>query len=146
MSLLPQCKFIPRVLSYQKRAIQQSTRTKTALQTPTETQKHGFDATLKIPEFGRKHVSHKPVRSNQVFSYFMVGTLGVISAAGAKATLHGIYSRQYRSGIMLIEKTSWSTCPPRRMYWPRRRSKLDLEQFQRERMQVAQHAIDSGTS
>ncbi|OJJ84483.1 uncharacterized protein ASPGLDRAFT_148339 [Aspergillus glaucus CBS 516.65] len=103
MSLLPQCKLIPRVLSYQKRSIQHSTRTKTASQTPTETQKHRFDATLKIPEFGRKYASHKPVRSNLVFSYFMVGTLGLISAAGAKATLHDFLVNMSASADVLAQ-------------------------------------------
>ncbi|BCR87422.1 hsp70 nucleotide exchange factor fes1 [Aspergillus chevalieri] len=103
MSLLPRCKFIPRMLSYQKRAIQHSPRTKTAWQTPTETQKHGFDATLKIPEFGRKYASQKSVRSNQVFSYFMVGTLGVISAVGAKATLHDFLVNMSASADVLAQ-------------------------------------------
>lgn len=47
-----------------------------------------YQSTLKIPSFG-KYASNKPPRSNQVFSYFMAGALGLGSAVGAKATVHG---------------------------------------------------------
>ncbi|KAL2703966.1 hypothetical protein AAEP93_005037 [Penicillium crustosum] len=43
-------------------------------------------STLKIPNFS-KYKSNKSPRSNQVFSYFMAGSLGLASAVGAKATV-----------------------------------------------------------
>lgn len=46
------------------------------------------DSTLKIPDFS-KYSNKKSPRSNQVFSYFMAGTMGLASAVGAKATVQG---------------------------------------------------------
>ena len=48
----------------------------------------GRGSTVKIPNFG-KYKSSKSPRSNQVFSYFMAGTMGLASAVGAKATVQG---------------------------------------------------------
>jgi len=42
--------------------------------------------TTKIPDFS-KYKSSTSTRGNQVFSYFMVGTMGALTAAGAKATV-----------------------------------------------------------
>ncbi|KAI5846029.1 ubiquinol-cytochrome c reductase [Tricharina praecox] len=42
--------------------------------------------TTKIPDFS-KYRSSTGTRGNQVFGYFMVGTMGALSAAGAKATV-----------------------------------------------------------
>lgn len=44
--------------------------------------------TTKIPNFG-KYMAKGGETSNKVFSYFMVGTLGLLTAAGAKATVQG---------------------------------------------------------
>ena len=44
--------------------------------------------TTKIPDFS-KYRSSTSTRGNQVFGYFMVGTMGALSAAGAKATVQG---------------------------------------------------------
>jgi ubiquinol-cytochrome c reductase iron-sulfur subunit len=44
--------------------------------------------TLKVPDFS-KYSSKKAPRSNQVFSYFVAGTMGLASAVGAKATVQG---------------------------------------------------------
>ncbi|KAL2164914.1 hypothetical protein VTH06DRAFT_210 [Thermothelomyces fergusii] len=41
----------------------------------------------KVPDFS-KYMSKGSSSSNALFSYFMVGTLGAISAAGAKSTIH----------------------------------------------------------
>lgn len=71
----------------QQRLISHVTRTKTASQTPTRTQKGGSNSTLGIPEWGH-YASRKP-QQNQVFSYFMAGTLGMLTAVGAKATVQG---------------------------------------------------------
>lgn len=46
------------------------------------------ESTYKIPDFS-KYSSKKSPRSNQVFSYFMAGTMGLASAVGAKATVQG---------------------------------------------------------
>jgi ubiquinol-cytochrome c reductase iron-sulfur subunit len=40
----------------------------------------------KVPDFG-KYVSSTSVNTNLVFSYFMVGTMGALTAAGAKSTV-----------------------------------------------------------
>ena len=42
----------------------------------------------KVPSFG-KYMSKKGETSNKTFSYFMVGAMGLLSAAGAKATVQG---------------------------------------------------------
>lgn len=42
----------------------------------------------KVPSFG-KYVSKGSGSKNQLFSYFMVGTMGAITAAGAKSTIQG---------------------------------------------------------
>lgn len=44
--------------------------------------------TTKIPDFSKYRASDN-VRGNQLFSYFMVGTMGALSAAGAKAVVQG---------------------------------------------------------
>lgn len=42
----------------------------------------------KIPDFS-KYISKGSETSNKLFSYFMVGTMGAITAAGAKSTVQG---------------------------------------------------------
>lgn len=44
--------------------------------------------TTKIPSF-EKYMSKKPEASNKTFQYFMVGGMGLLAAAGAKATVQG---------------------------------------------------------
>jgi ubiquinol-cytochrome c reductase iron-sulfur subunit len=44
--------------------------------------------TTKIPSF-KKYMSKNAETSNRVFQYFMVGTMGLLTAAGAKATVQG---------------------------------------------------------
>lgn len=52
--------------------------------------------TTKIPSFA-KYMSKKPESSNKVFQYFMVGSMGLLTAAGAKATVQGAsYSTIHR--------------------------------------------------
>lgn len=46
----------------------------------------GQTNTTKIPDFSKYRASSSP-NSNLVFQYFMVGTMGAITAAGAKATV-----------------------------------------------------------
>jgi ubiquinol-cytochrome c reductase iron-sulfur subunit len=46
----------------------------------------GGDKGNKIPDFG-KYVSGRSEGTNKLFSYFMVGTMGALTAAGAKSTV-----------------------------------------------------------
>lgn len=46
--------------------------------------------TTKIPSFA-DYMSKKPETSNKVFQYFMVGSMGLLTAAGAKATVQGAF-------------------------------------------------------
>ena len=48
-------------------------------------------STLNVPNFS-KYQSKSSPRSNQVFSYFMAGTMGLATAVGAKATVQGRFS------------------------------------------------------
>jgi len=48
----------------------------------------GESKSSKIPDFS-KYMSKGSGGTNALFSYFMVGTLGAISAAGAKSTIQG---------------------------------------------------------
>jgi hypothetical protein len=48
----------------------------------------GESTATKIPDFSH-YRSKNAGSTNQLFSYFMVGTLGAISAAGAKSTIQG---------------------------------------------------------
>jgi ubiquinol-cytochrome c reductase iron-sulfur subunit len=45
--------------------------------------------TNKIPSFA-KYKAKSPEVSNRVFQYFMVGSMGLLTAAGAKATVQGM--------------------------------------------------------
>ena len=54
-------------------------------------------STSKIPDFSKYSPKGHP-RSNQVFSYFMAGSLGLASAVGAKATVQG----------MVCVRSSWN--------------------------------------
>ena len=61
------------------------------------------DSTYKIPDFS-KYQSKKSPRSNQVFSYFMAGTMGLASAVGAKATVQGRFDTILRIPASRISK------------------------------------------
>lgn len=56
-------------------------------------QSEGFEATRNIPGFG-KPPSITP-RANQVYSYFMVGAMGLGTAVATKALVHGICSNGF---------------------------------------------------
>jgi ubiquinol-cytochrome c reductase iron-sulfur subunit len=47
----------------------------------------GSRETTKVPDFSKYRSSN--TKGNQLFGYFMVGTMGALSAAGAKATVQG---------------------------------------------------------
>lgn len=61
----------------------------------------GTSDSSKIPDFS-KYMSKGSGSKNQLYGYFMVGTLGAISAAGAKSTIQG-ESLGWRGG----ENGSW---------------------------------------
>jgi hypothetical protein len=48
------------------------------------------DAGSKIPDFSH-YRSKQGTNTNLLFQYFMVGTMGAITAAGAKATVQGMF-------------------------------------------------------
>jgi hypothetical protein len=50
----------------------------------------GGDAASKIPDFSHYRSKHGS-NSNLVFQYFMVGAMGALTAAGAKATVQGMW-------------------------------------------------------
>jgi len=53
-------------------------------------------STTKIPNF-KPYMSGSSETSNRVFQYFMVGTMGLLAAAGAKATVQGMDTQDPRS-------------------------------------------------
>jgi ubiquinol-cytochrome c reductase iron-sulfur subunit len=58
------------------------------------------DAGSKIPDFSH-YRSKQGSNSNLVFQYFMVGTMGALTAMGAKATVQGTYHLEWKeSGEM----------------------------------------------
>ena len=52
----------------------------------------GNEKSSKIPDFGN-YRSKSGTNTNLVFQYFMVGTMGALTAAGAKATVQGEFGR-----------------------------------------------------
>ncbi|BCR88497.1 ubiquinol--cytochrome-c reductase catalytic subunit RIP1 [Aspergillus chevalieri] len=60
------------------------------------------ESTYKIPDFS-KYQSKKSPRSNQVFSYFMAGTMGLASAVGAKATVQDFLVNMSASADVLAQ-------------------------------------------
>ncbi|KAJ5719208.1 hypothetical protein N7493_007663, partial [Penicillium malachiteum] len=59
-------------------------------------------STVKIPNFS-KYKSNSSPRSNQVFSYFMAGTMGLASAVGAKATVQDFLVNMSASADVLAQ-------------------------------------------
>lgn len=84
---------LPRTL-----AVTQQRRARTSEAAPTSSFDSPFggshggasSASAKMPSFG-KYASNRKGHSNQVFSYFMAGGMGLISAVGAKATVQGTF-------------------------------------------------------
>ncbi|MCJ1357041.1 MAG: hsp70 nucleotide exchange factor fes1 [Icmadophila ericetorum] len=56
----------------------------------------------KIPDF-KKYMSKKGESSNKVFQYFMVGTMGALAAAGAKATVQDFLVNMSASADVLAQ-------------------------------------------
>jgi ubiquinol-cytochrome c reductase iron-sulfur subunit len=61
----------------------------------------GEPKTTKVPDFS-KYMAKRGGSANAVFSYFMVGTLGAISAAGAKSTIQRELLWRYLGGLALF--------------------------------------------
>jgi hypothetical protein len=59
----------------------------------------GGDAASKIPDFSH-YRSKQGSNSNLVFQYFMVGAMGALTAAGAKATVQGMWDTLYSDMAM----------------------------------------------
>ena len=53
--------------------------------------------TTNIPSF-KNYMSKKGETSNKTFQYFMVGSMGLLAAAGAKATVQGEWHRDRGGG------------------------------------------------
>lgn len=65
--------------------------------------------TTKIPSFAN-YMSKRGETSNRTFQYFMVGGMGLLTAAGAKATVQGMYSwvREEEGNVpWLSERGGW---------------------------------------
>lgn len=61
--------------------------------------------TTKIPSFAN-YMSKKGETSNKTFQYFMVGGMGLLAAAGAKATVQGRLCVRCQKGHLILE-TGW---------------------------------------
>ncbi|KAK9458804.1 Rieske [2Fe-2S] iron-sulfur domain-containing protein [Lipomyces oligophaga] len=59
------------------------------------------DNTYKVPDFGHYLKKNKGDDSSRVYSYFMIGSLGLLSAAGAKATVTDFLSNMSASADVL---------------------------------------------
>lgn len=133
----------------QKRLATSSTSQTSSFASPFETASSRSPDTNRIPNFG-PYMSKSSETTNRVFQYFVVGTMGLLTAAGAKATVQGkrhqerrACKERMRSGgdfssaqitDMLHVQTSWSTCQHRQMYWPWPRSRSTSLPSQRARM------------
>ena len=58
--------------------------------------------TTKIPSFGN-YMSKRGETSNKTFQYFMVGSMGLLAAAGAKATVQGEWGSTDWMGLGTIK-------------------------------------------
>ncbi|KAF7512141.1 hypothetical protein GJ744_002303 [Endocarpon pusillum] len=61
-----------------------------------------YSPTTKIPSFG-KYMSKNSETSNRVFQYFMVGSMGLLAAAGAKATVQDFLVNMSASADVLAQ-------------------------------------------
>ena len=97
-------------------------------------------STSKIPDFS-KYSSKGHPRSNQVFSYFMAGSLGLASAVGAKATVQGMVCVRSSWNFLMADwrrqiQIFWWTCPPLPMFWRRPRWRWALGRSPKAKMHV----------
>lgn len=61
----------------------------TSFDSPFGSSQHAASPSTKVPSF-KAYMSKSSENTNRVFQYFMVGTMGLLSAAGAKATVQGM--------------------------------------------------------
>lgn len=86
----------------------------------------------KIPSF-KAYMSRNSETTNRVFQYFMVGTMGMLAAAGAKATVQGMeethisifgseccrnITQNFATDLSGSFQIFSSICPPQPMCWP----------------------------
>lgn len=69
-------------------AVRRSDSSSSSFESPFKSPFRGETKGSTIPDFGH-YMSKRPASTNQLFSYFMVGTMGAITAAGAKSTVQG---------------------------------------------------------
>lgn len=66
----------------------------------------GEPQTTRVPDFS-KYMARNSASSNKVFSYFMVGTMGAITAAGAKSTITGESPSKSCTGLFSPGEKTW---------------------------------------
>jgi hypothetical protein len=93
-----------------------------------------WGATTRIPDFG-KYRSKGSEEGNRTFQYVMVGTMGALTAMGAKATVVGELDapRVLCCGGAYRRQTFSRTWRLRRTCWPWRRSRSTSLPSRRER-------------
>ncbi|KAF7555427.1 hypothetical protein G7046_g6555 [Stylonectria norvegica] len=79
----PRRAFALRAAALSTTAMRPDSATASAYSSPFKGQSKGAD----IPDFGKYVSANKGENKNKLFSYFMVGALGAVSAAGAKSTV-----------------------------------------------------------
>ncbi|KAI5303803.1 hypothetical protein KEM56_007168 [Ascosphaera pollenicola] len=80
----------------------QQSRSNASFTSPFTPKESGQPSTLKIPSF-KKYASKKSELSNKTFSYFMAGATGLITAAGAKATVNDFLVNMSASADVLAQ-------------------------------------------
>ncbi|EXJ78622.1 ubiquinol-cytochrome c reductase iron-sulfur subunit [Capronia coronata CBS 617.96] len=95
---------IPTTTSSQQRRLQsdQIASKGSSYQSPFTTTKAKKYDTTKIPSF-KHYQARTPAVTNRVFQYFMVGTMGLLSAAGAKATVQDFLVNMSASADVLAQ-------------------------------------------
>ncbi|KKZ60113.1 ubiquinol-cytochrome c reductase iron-sulfur subunit [[Emmonsia] crescens] len=83
------------------RATSSSTSTTSSFDSPFGQSKESA-STLKIPSF-KKYASKSGESSNKVFSYFMAGSMGLVTAVGAKATVQDFLVNMSASADVLAQ-------------------------------------------
>lgn len=65
----------------------------------------GESAGSKVPNFG-KYASSNSAAGNKLFSYFMVGSMGALTAAGAKSTVSGQHTFSILPGVPIASENA----------------------------------------
>jgi ubiquinol-cytochrome c reductase iron-sulfur subunit len=88
---LPSARVAPAVVTTPQRRSQSEYAQSSSFDSPFK----GADSspTTNVPSF-KKYMSKNSETSNRVFQYFMVGSMGLLTAAGAKATVQGEKSEE----------------------------------------------------